>query len=215
MSLITHNGTKICNVILTGDFNLPSLNWVNGYNVTSENSELTKCFISIIENNFLYQHVSQPTRITDKTCNILDLLFTSHPSDICNVHVIPGISDHEAISFEICYTSKCELKKKHTYFYSKANFGKFRQDLADILFSEERRDVKEYWQFIKSTVKKICDANVPHGNLRKGSNVPWVDKDLRKLMRKRNRSFKKAKRTTKKTHWEKYRLLRKEVKKKL
>ena len=217
MSLITHNGKKICNVILTGDFNLPSLKWVNGYNVTSENSELTQYFMSVIDNNFLYQHVSQPTRITDKTCNILDLLFTSHPSDVSKVNIIPGISDHEAISFIIFCMNNSELKKKHIYFYSKANFEQFRKDLKEAPLSEENRDVnvKEYWQLIKSTIIKICDANVPHGNLRKGSNDPWVDKDLRKLMRKRNRAFKKAKRTTKRTHWEKYRQLRKEVKKKV
>ena len=63
--------------------------------------------------NFLYQHVSQSTIITDKTCNILDLLFTSHPSDVSKVNIIPGISDHEAISFIICCMNNSELKKKH------------------------------------------------------------------------------------------------------
>ena len=214
MSLISNNGKKLRNVILTGDFNLPNLNWVDGYNVSSESSELTQSFMSVIENNFLYQHVCQPTRITEKTSNILDLLFTSHPSLVSKVNIIPGISDHEAISFTICCMSKDELKNKHIYFYSKANFEQFRKDLAEVPLSD-KSNIEQYWQLLKYNVKKICDVNVPHGNLRKGSNVPWVNKELRKLMKKRNRIFKKAKKTSKVTQWDKYRQLRREVKKKI
>ena len=70
-----------------------------------------------IDNNFLYQHVCSPTRITESTSNILDLIFSTQPSYVCNVDVFPGISDHEAIRFKLVNNIiKKELKKKKGIF---------------------------------------------------------------------------------------------------
>ena len=67
MSLLSKSGKKTRNVILTGDFNLPRLKWQDGYIAEIDNSDLTQNMLTIIENNFLYQHVSETTRVTDST----------------------------------------------------------------------------------------------------------------------------------------------------
>ena len=86
--------------MLTGDFNCPSLKWDEGLpipiNVCA--NELTDTFIQFTENNFLHQHVEEPTRTTDTTSNIPDL-FTTIPNSVSDVNIIPGISDHDAILF--------------------------------------------------------------------------------------------------------------------
>ena len=115
---------KLSNVILTGDFNFPHIKWDEGQPIrnTMEN-EVTDSFLQVVENNFLFQHVEEATRITPTTSNILDLVFTTHPNAIFDVHIIPGISDHDAIVFT---THSCAKKQKYNarkmYQFSQADF---------------------------------------------------------------------------------------------
>ena len=69
------------NVIITGDFNLPNINWENhhvtpnsGYSTVAANK-----LLSLIEDHGLIQHVSEPTRKQGNANNILDLVFTNRP----------------------------------------------------------------------------------------------------------------------------------------
>ena len=137
---------------------------------------------------------------------------------MCNVDVFPGISDHEAIRFKLVNNIiKKEFKKRKVYFYSKGNFEKFRSDLKDttLLETSNDNDVEHFWQFWKNAVLKVWDANVPHGYVRKGCSVQWINSEVKKIIKKRNRIFNKAKKSNKASHWEKYRQLRREVKKKI
>ena len=116
-------------IILAGDFNLPSVKWNDGYVVKSDNSEITRTVLDTIDNNFLYQHVSEPTRITDTTSNILDLIFTTDPSHMRSINVVPGVSDHEAIVFLYDLKIHRNVIKRKVYFYSKGNYEQLRKDL--------------------------------------------------------------------------------------
>ena len=57
----------------------------------------TQLFFDSINEHGLEQLVNIPTHNN----NILDLLFTPHPYLIANVQTIPGISDHEAVSYQL------------------------------------------------------------------------------------------------------------------
>ena len=52
------------------------------------------------KNNFLEQIVFEPTRITEDTENILDLLLSNKQTLVNRVEVMHGISEHEAIYVE-------------------------------------------------------------------------------------------------------------------
>ena len=60
-----HNGA-----LNVGDFNYPSIDWEN---LDADNS--SRYFLDLVTDSFLTQHVSSSTR----SCNILDLLFTTDP----------------------------------------------------------------------------------------------------------------------------------------
>ena len=54
-------------------------------------------FLDSINDNGLEQLVLEPTRGK----NVLDLIFCSYPHIISDINIIPGMSDHEAILFNL------------------------------------------------------------------------------------------------------------------
>ena len=67
------------NILLTGDFNLPSVFWAeDNYSIQPNPAygiEVNNKLLDIVNSHFLTQHVKQPTR----GHHILDLVFTSNP----------------------------------------------------------------------------------------------------------------------------------------
>ena len=93
-----------CPIILAGDFNLPDISWENGIGHTKAapmyGCEVNNLFVDILNDCGLEQLVNSPTRNT----NTLDLVLTSHPNMLSETRVVPGISDHEAIFFQLYQT---------------------------------------------------------------------------------------------------------------
>ena len=89
------NTLKNNDAIILGDFNLPEINWQDFSFVESESRRL----INFTEDNFLYQHVTEPTRGS----NILDLIFTNQEYLVQNTKVREHLAtcDHNMIEFEI------------------------------------------------------------------------------------------------------------------
>src|SRR5664279_1258179 len=86
-----------------GDFNFPNINWD-----TLDSDLSSGRFRDLILDNYLVQHVKQPTRDT----NILDLVFTSDFNMVDNVDVIEhlGNSDHNILTWKlICDVPCCEF----------------------------------------------------------------------------------------------------------
>ena len=59
--------------------------------------QTNQMFLDSINDNGLEQLVLEPTRGK----NVLDLIFCSHPHIISDINIIPGMSDHEAILFNL------------------------------------------------------------------------------------------------------------------
>ena len=76
---------------LGGDFNAPGIDWQT---LTLRND----CAYGSVYNSLiattcdygLTQLVTEPTRLN----NTLDLFFTDHPSQITNINILPGMSNH-------------------------------------------------------------------------------------------------------------------------
>lgn len=86
------------NVTIAEDFNALDINW------NEENSPFSPTperFLEIVDNHDLYQHVNEPTRRTETSNDILDLVFSNISSVIGDVKVVPGISDHDIVPFTV------------------------------------------------------------------------------------------------------------------
>ena len=84
--------------------------------------------------------------------------------------------------------------------------------MSDIIDSS---NIEKSWYLWKTMVLSIADMNIPQKQLSCKHHLPWMNSEIRGLMRKRNRLFKRAKISNSIAHWGKYRFLRREVKHRL
>ena len=148
-----------------------------------------------IENVF-----TEPTRITDTTQTCLDLVLTNHTSIIENTDILaPFCSDHCTITADITF----KTYKEKTY---KTKFWKYEE--ADNEAIENKVNSTD-WSYINNSycnnideineifAKFIIDtANqfIPSVNYTKRpTDKPWMNNNIRKQIRQRDRLFKKAK----------------------
>ena len=71
-------------LLVMGDFNFPDIDWENWSSSDSNSQE----FIEIIQDTYLQQHVTQPTRYREgQTSDCLDLIFTNEEEMIQQVQI--------------------------------------------------------------------------------------------------------------------------------
>ncbi|KAK2174199.1 hypothetical protein NP493_818g02043 [Ridgeia piscesae] len=122
------------NVIITGDFNLPNINWENhhvtpnsGYSTVAANK-----LLSLVEEHGLIQHVNEPTRKQGNANNILDLVFTNRPGLIKKLNVVDGIADHNTIIIDVNISPKRKHRPKRKMFIrNKADHLNIQKSLDD------------------------------------------------------------------------------------
>jgi endonuclease/exonuclease/phosphatase (EEP) superfamily protein YafD len=85
-------------VILTGDFNHPSINW-STFECDNEGEDFLDC----VNDCFWFQHVLEPTRGE----NVLDLVFSSEEEMVQDVEVgeTCSSSDHNMVRFSVACSS--------------------------------------------------------------------------------------------------------------
>lgn len=203
------------NIIVAGDFNTPDLKW--------DDLETTNCssnserFLEIIDEHGLTQLVKEPTREN----NIIDLVLTNNDNIINNVKVVPGISDHGMVLFEVqlaCRTKK-PVKRK-IYLRKKANTTRITNELQDFIkdFGEsvsETESIDTKWNMFQQRITEIMDSCIPHKFTTSRHNLPWFDRNLRRQTRKKQKLYNKAKKTGRQTDWNKFKVARKQLNKNL
>jgi len=139
-------------------------------------------------NNFgLEQFVTQPTR----NQNITDLVFTTHPDLINDINVVPGISDHEAVTFQIKLPLSILPAKqlRKVYQYHKANIDRILEEMnqfSSIFLSQDSHQypVERNWQQLKHTLLTMVEAHVPHKITSPCKGLPWINKIFKAQMKK-------------------------------
>lgn len=74
--------------IICGDFNYPTIDWSN---LNSPNSSECSKFLDCLHNYQLTQVITQATRETSHSSNILDLILMSDPSSLQSLHYMKEI----------------------------------------------------------------------------------------------------------------------------
>ena len=82
------NPTKIKYFTVTGDFNIKEIDWELEMSTGGEQHIATK-FIELIRDNYLFQHIKEPTREREGTTpSTLDLIFTNERNMIELVELV-------------------------------------------------------------------------------------------------------------------------------
>ena len=205
-----HGGKKLPNIIIAGDFNLPDVNWsLNSYNTQPQyGAGVNELAIDLMNELSLTQMVNESTGGN----NILDLLFSSSPDQVDNVKVVPGISDHHAVTAEVLIKPKrSKLKARKVFQYGRADEEAIRRDVVKLgkEFQKDTRslDADDSWNYFTTKLHSIIVDHVPQKIIRERVDLPWLSQGLKKRIKKKNRMFSKYKRAARKRKprlWDKY-----------
>ncbi|KAK2705124.1 hypothetical protein QYM36_017236 [Artemia franciscana] len=138
MQFILCNSPK-ATLLMTGDFNLPSVFWRDGQCVTRSSLEQNP-LIQVLAGNFLYQTVTVPTRMRPgQNPSTLDLVITNDPEKVIGTQTLSliGSSDHMPVLSSIQLNSKLSKYTKQSF----TNYKMMREELIDanleILISDQ------------------------------------------------------------------------------
>ena len=155
--------------------------------------------------------------------NILDLMFTSNPNLLSNqLHVPSPSHDHDAlVLFELNFKPRLFNRNDHfTYLYKKAHISGLDNELNQLVQYFSTRDptnfsVDENWLFFSSKLKAAIDKWVPKKQVKSHRRLPWIIRQIKRMMRKLERLFKLARSAKRASHWQSYKKYRNFVKRQI
>ena len=179
--------------VLMGDFNYPDIDWVS-HTVNPGATAETNRFLECLDDNFVTQHVTEPTR----SKAILDLVMTCDPDLIGSVSVMEplGDSDHNMVTFVIRHQREVVNDIKEVRDYSKANYDKIRSELACMDWDELLvGSADDCWYYFKEVLLDLERRYVPlkkfTGNKRR--KPMWMTWKASRLVKRKQRLFAKYK----------------------
>ena len=126
----------------------------------------------------LTQLVKEPTRGN----NIIDLVTTNNDNIVNKVRVIPGISDHSMVLFEVNLSCKKRKPvKRKIYIKKRADSSLIEKELQDLAHetmkskttsTDTDKPVDEKWDEFERNIRRIRDTCIPHKTTSSRYNVP-------------------------------------------
>jgi len=113
--------------VLMGDFNYPDIDW-SVHSCLPTASEDSQLFLDCLDDNFLSQHVTVPTRKD----SILDLVISDDPDTVDGVQNLGSFasSDHDILSFDINVSVTESSIRRRVLDYAKGDYMSMRNELA-------------------------------------------------------------------------------------
>ena len=175
----------ISSVIITGDFNLPSIDWDNHYSEVA----IETSFLDMFNNLGMDQLINEPTH---KLGNTLDLLLTDDPSLISNINVNGSWhlckSDHFPLNFHVNLRAKKRKQdKRKVYNFKRAKWDNINLQLSQYNWNNllSDNDIEACWANFKQVLFSVIDSNIPKITLRNNNQPPWFDSETFNLCREK------------------------------
>ena len=144
--------------IIMGDFNHGDIKWDTLQSTGVEDST----FLCLVQDNFLTQHVLEPTR----AARVLDIVLSSQKEFVDNVVIQEplGSSDHNQLHFNINIKSDKTKVKQCRRDFRKGNYNKeIRKHLAHIDGNDKMKNktATECWNILRGEIDSAIDSCVP------------------------------------------------------
>ena len=133
-----------------------------------------------------------------------------------SVNVIPGLSDHEIVCADCNIRARITKKTpRKIHLWSKADWQSLRTKLCefrdDFISSCHLRSVEENYSKFKNEIESLMTKYIPSKMTSTRFNMPWFNNTIKRMCKKKQRLFNKAKRTKLNRHWQQYRAFKKDV----
>ena len=145
-------------------------------------------------------------------------MLSTNPDIIENVQVVPGISDHEAITCQLVLPSEkpAATTLQKVYQYHRADVRSINEELSNfttsfVINNQYENTVENNWQKFKVTLLHIIDKYVPSKHLNTEKHLPWISKSIKLQIKQRKSLYDKSKQTQAASDWTAYRKARNQV----
>ena len=167
--------------------------------LTAECTE-TKSLTSFRESFNLSQLITSPTRVTDSSSSIIDVIFTSKAKQVIKAGLIDcSISDHDIIFADLrLKASRPKVTYVKTRSFKNYNPDAFQYDMSFAPWSvlEIFDDVDDKLHAFDLPFNEILDHHAPIRSIKvRGKPNPCITEEKRELMKSRNYWRKIARRT--------------------
>lgn len=200
--------TGISDIVILGDFNLNILNLQSNKKISD-----------ICQQYNLTQLIDEPTNYTEFSSTVIDLIMVN------NVHTIylSGVGE-PFLTQDIRYhcPTYCVFKFKKTvikpftrkiWLYEKGNYDELRQSVNDYDWKCTYNDnINSYANNFTTKLMELAEKCIPTKTVTvRPLDLPWINSNIRRLMRKRNRLFKKYKKDKSIENYDNFKRARNEV----
>jgi hypothetical protein len=157
--------------------------------------------------------VEEPTREP----NTLDLIITNFQNCFNRIETIPGLSDHDIVFAELnTIPTKCTQRPRKIPLYKKAKWENIKDKLKMINEEIEKmyqkgNSTQELWDYFKKELEDSIDENIPQKTSKIKDGNPWITMDIKRIIQKRDRLYKKQKKSGDPKHKKKYKELKRLV----
>ena len=186
--------------IIMGDFNHGNIKWDTLQSTGVEDST----FLCLVQDNFLTQHVFEPTR----AARVLDVVLSSQKEFVDNVEIQEplGSSDHNQLHFNINIKSDKTKVKQCRRDFRKGNYREIRKNLAHIDWDEKMKNktATECWDILRGELDTAIDSYVPMKKQGKRSKKKHLSKEAFRKMRYKQNMWRVYKHTGKDKDYEVY-----------
>ena len=134
--------------------------------------------------------------------SILDLFITTNPTIVDNVSITPGLSDHDIVLTKSNF--KPEVLKqvpRNIHLYKKADWEQLKQSMRDVIIELKQFDVatttvQSMWDTFPNGLEQGIDKFIPIRKAGTWDGFPWINQEIRRLMRKRDKPYKRWSRSS-------------------
>ena len=136
-----------------------------------------------------------------------------------DVHSSDKLSDHDIVSGTLkIFIPPIKKPRRKVYLYQKGGYESMRKDTLE--FAKEKyfnghsdtRSVQENFDLLTSFIQESADKHIPSKTSRSVSSIPWITPEIRRKIRRRNKTHAKAKKTGSSKLRSKFETLRREIK---
>ena len=180
------------NVVVLGDFNLPSLKWSTDHVLPDGYiPRIDRLFFESFLEAGLVQIVEDPTFVSSG--NILDLILVSNHEMVGDVSVGAPLPrcHHCPVLADLYLSTSVTSVEKYVRLWSKGNYAAISRELGGVGWESlfEGRSLDECYNLFISVCSELVDMYVPLKQYRESPG--WKSRPPRSLLRRRSLSWKK------------------------
>ena len=186
-----HSGN---NAFILGDFNLPKIDWANNKaSFMSYEEEFLTCLLD----NFLHQHVLEPTRSRGgQQENILDLVLSKDEQDISEIELMSslGKSDHLVMRIILNIpTHGSNISQNERLQLYRGDYSSMREELQLFGWEEDLRDksTSQCWEFIRDQLLQLQKKYIPVAKTIYNPKPGWMNREVTLAFKEKQKAWKR------------------------